>query len=378
MQHRLWRGKEGVPGVLYHPHFEPSLSWLRTSLLVYDNVLSIVPREAGYTPSEHIQRHLEKLPDTFAPLAPEPVDIVHEYFVLRVLGHAFGRIAAQPKVAALEGIRVRYRPDAESFEDEGLELLGITKLHDVKLAFSVYQMLEESGLIYGRTDDGFFYVNEQAAYLVISFLAQRMSTRIPMRTITDVDTSFLLSAACNVIESGDPVDSRGALASAVLRFHVPEEIGELSHSDYVEIRKRYADLRETFPLYLRDLGELIQVDNMQYGVDLKARIESLLREIDADISRIKRSRIGESIKKWLPVSIGAAVTVGSAFVPDTPSLKYVTGAATVAVQILTEALHKTPIPGRLEGAQSLLLNAKEDILNAHELASSLDMRRILI
>jgi hypothetical protein len=115
------------------------------------------------------------------------MDIVHEYFVLRVLGFAFKRIAAQQNVPALEGIRVRYKPDAETFEEEGLELLGITKLHDVKLAYTVHQMLEESGLVYGHTDDGFSYVNEQAAYLIISFLAQRMATRLPMRTITDLD-----------------------------------------------------------------------------------------------------------------------------------------------------------------------------------------------
>jgi hypothetical protein len=84
-----------------------------------------------------------------------------------------------------------------------------------------------------------------------------------MRTITDIDTSFFLSAACNVIESGDPVDGRGVLASAVLQFHIPEEIGELSHSDFIEIRKRYEELRETYPLYLRDLGELIQVDEIK-------------------------------------------------------------------------------------------------------------------
>lgn len=367
-----------MPGVLYHPHFEPSLAWLRTSLLVYDNVRSIVPREAQYTPSEKIKRHLEKLPDTFAPLAPEPIDIVHEYFVLPVLGHAFQRIAAQPNVAALDGVQIRYRPDATTDEEEGLDLLGITKLHDAKVAYTIYQMLEESGLIYGRTDEGFSYVNAQAAYLVISFLAQRMSTRLPMRTITDLDTSFLLSAACNVVEAGDPVDSRGALASAVLRFHVPEEIEELSHSDFIEIRKRYQELRETFPLYLRDLGELIQVDDIRQVAELRARIEILVQDIDRDMTRIKRSRVGESIRKWLPVGIGAAVTLGSAFLPDNPSLKYVTGAATVVVQILTEALHNTPIPGRLEGTQSLLLNAKEDILNAREMASSLDMRRILI
>jgi hypothetical protein len=72
-----------VRGVLYHSHFEPSLAWLRTSLLVYDHVWSIVPPEAGYVPFERIKRHLEKLPDTFAPIAPHPIDIVHEYFVLK-------------------------------------------------------------------------------------------------------------------------------------------------------------------------------------------------------------------------------------------------------------------------------------------------------
>jgi hypothetical protein len=207
-----------MAGVLYHPHFEPSLAWLRTSLLVYDNVWSIVPAEAGYIPSDKIKRHLEKLPDTFAPLAPEPIDIVHEYYVLRVLGQAFSRIAAHPGVAARSERRIQYRTDGSFHGENVLEIAGITRLHDVKIAYTVHQMLEEAGLIYGRADDGFSYVNEQSAYLIISFLAQRMATRLPMRTITDIDDSFFLSAACNVIEAGDPIDSRGMLASAVLNF----------------------------------------------------------------------------------------------------------------------------------------------------------------
>lgn len=300
-----------MPGVLYHPHFEPSLAWLRTSLLVYDHVWSIVPPEAGYVPSEGIKRHLEKLPDTFAPVAPHPIDIVNEYFVLNVLRRAFKRIAAQPGPAAQTKTRMRYSHEAWKYDEEGLEIAGITKLHDAKLAYSVYQMLEESGLIYGRTDDGFSYTNEQAAYLVISFLAQRMATRLPMRTITDVDSSFFLSTACNVIEAGDPIDSRGVLASSVLQFHIPEEIGELSDSNFVEIRKRYEEVRETFPLYLRDLGELIQIDDVRQVSELIARIESLVLNLDRDMTRIKRSRIGESIKRWLPVGIGSAVTLGS-------------------------------------------------------------------
>ena len=120
--------KEGLamPGVLYHPHFEPSLSWLRTSLLVYDHVWSIVPPEAGYVPSAKIERNLEILPETFAPIAPDPLDIVHEYFVLRLLGQAFKRIAAQPRVMGLAGTRIRYSSEVRSYHEEGLEIPGVT------------------------------------------------------------------------------------------------------------------------------------------------------------------------------------------------------------------------------------------------------------
>jgi hypothetical protein len=367
-----------LPGVLYHPYFEPRLSWLRSSLLVYDNVWSIVPPEARYVPSDPIKRHLERLPDTFAPLAPDPLDIVSEYFVLRVLGRAFSAIKAQPKAAIRQKQRLRFGKASRYDEMGVLEISGVTKLHDAKIAKAVYDMLKEHRLIYGNAGDGFHYVNKQAAALIVSFLAQRMSTRLPIRTITDVDSSFYLSAACNVIEAGDPVDSRGVLASAILKFHIPEEIGEISIDKFIELRKRYEGLREAFPLYLRDLGELSQIDDIRSISDLKARIESLVKLINRDLTKIKRSRIGESIRKWLPVGIGSAVTLGAAFLPDTPSLKYVTGTATVAVQILAEALHDSPIPGRLQGAQSLLLKAHEEILDARAMAQSLDMRTILV
>ncbi len=82
-----------------------------------------------------------------------------------------------------------------------------------------------------------------------------LNKTMAMLTITDGESFFYLSAACNVIEAGDPIDSRGVLASSVLRFHIPEDIGQISAEDYVELRKQYEMLREDFPMYLRDLGE---------------------------------------------------------------------------------------------------------------------------
>ena len=357
--------------VLYHPHFEPSLSWLRSSLLVYDKIYSIVPTGASYAPSEAIKCHLEKLPDTFETLSPKPLDIVEEYFVLEALGHAFRRIASFSELSPTQVNRLFFKSsDVDSFEQE-LEILGIVKLHEFKIAYSVYQMLENNGLIYGQSADGFAYVDEQAASLIVSFLAQRMSNRLAMRTITDGEAFFYLSAACNVIEAGNPLDSRGVLASSVLQFHIPENIGDLSVAEFAELRNHYEDLREAFPLYLRDLGELIQIDDIRNVPDLNARIKKIVDTIDRDMARIKQTQIGSSIRRWLPIGIGSAVTIAAAILPDNPSVKYVTGAATIAVQILTEALKNDPIPSRLEGTQSLLLSAKEDILKPRDMASSI-------
>src|SRR5580658_10367780 len=75
--------------VLYHPHFEPNLSWLRSSLLVYDTVCSIVPTGASYHPSSSMERHLDAMPGTFETIAPERLDIVNESGVLNALEQAF-------------------------------------------------------------------------------------------------------------------------------------------------------------------------------------------------------------------------------------------------------------------------------------------------
>jgi hypothetical protein len=364
-------------GVLYHPYFEPSLQWLRTALLVYDQVWSIVPSDANYVSSEQIRRHLDTFPDTFAPLAPEPLDIVHEYFVLNQLGRVFKHIA-NSRESAPSKVRVRYSSIGEGLYTDSLEISGITRLHDTKVAYTVLQLLEESGLVYGQTDDDFLLVDERAAHVIVSLLAQRMATRLPIRTITDVETSFLLSTACDVIDSGGPVDSQAVLAASVLNFHIPEAIGELSNDRYIEIRKRYAELRELFPLYLRDLADLMQIDQIQDIPEVMDRIKTLLRSLDRDIARIKRSRVASSLKSWIPLGIGGVITLGSAFVPDTPTLKYVTGGATVAVQILSQVLSNNPIPSRLRGTQSLLLDAKEEIISTRNLSSWLDPNTLLV
>jgi hypothetical protein len=329
-------------------------------LLVYDNVWSIVPAEAGYEPSVALKRHLEKLPDTFSPIAPQPADIVSEYFVLSALGKAFQRIAGQPNAKSLAG---KFRSNDD---EEALEIEGIAKVHGFKIASVVLDKLRENGLVYGEADGGFFRVNEEAAYLIVSFLAHRMARRLPVRTITDMDSAFVLSTACDVIEAGNPSESTGLLAASVLRFHIPQEIGKLPLANYVEIRKRYETLREEFPLYLHDLGELVKIGDARSANELRAKINDLVKTMDRTIARIKRARISQSIKRWVPIGLASAVTVGAACLPLDPTTRVAIAGAASGIQILRGVIDKAPIRGRLEAPHSLLLSAKRDILRAHE------------
>lgn len=265
---------------------------------MYDNVWTIVPSEAGYRPSAALERHLEKLPDTFSPVAPQPIDIVSEYFVLSALGRAFGRIAKRPTAKALTA---KFTCPGDS-QDE-LEIEGIAKVHGFKIAGAVLDKLREHGLVYGDAEGGYFRVNDEAAYLIVSFLAQRMARRLPVRTITDVHSAFLLSTACDIIEAGDRVDSNGLLAASVLKFHIPQEIGKLPLADFIELRKRYETLREEFPLYLRDLGELVTVGATHTGADIAAKINGLVTVMARDVAKIKRARVSQSIRRWLPIGL---------------------------------------------------------------------------
>ena len=136
------------------------------------------------------------------------------------LRRSFSQISARKPNSAVEA---RFTASSESPE-QTLEINGATLLHNFKVTYVVYDALREYNLIYEERDDGYFLVDAQAANLVVSFLAQRMSHRLAIRTLTGVDASFLLSTACDVYDGVIP-DRNALFASAVLRLHIPAVFG---------------------------------------------------------------------------------------------------------------------------------------------------------
>lgn len=237
--------------VLYHPHFEPDLATLRSMLLITEKIYSIVPEGSSFSPSIPTRRHMDALPGTFAPTHPEKddVEITKDYSVLDALNRSFAQISEHKQTKSMKG---RFILSPESVEDT-LEIGGAVLLHNFKIAYSVYHMLKGHELIYGDRGDGYFLVDDRAAALIVSFIAQRMSHRLGIKTLTGLDASFLLSTACDVYDGVIP-DRNAVFASAVLKLHIPEDISTLKNSEYAELRKRYHDLRQSVGNYQVDVA----------------------------------------------------------------------------------------------------------------------------
>lgn len=137
--------------VLYHPHFEPDLATLRSTLLICDTVHSIIPIGSDFTPSMSTRRHMDSLPDTFIPTAPEndDVKITKDYFVLDALNRSFSQISERKQ---RNGIQGRFIPQAKAAK-ETLEINGAVLLHNYKVAYAVYHMLREHNLKYTKTEE---------------------------------------------------------------------------------------------------------------------------------------------------------------------------------------------------------------------------------
>jgi hypothetical protein len=354
--------------ILYHPHFEPDIATLRSTLLIGDAVHSIVPQGANFIPSDRLRRHVDALPGTFVTVSPEEddIEITKDYSVLDALRRAFRQIAAQDEVRSF-----RERILSTNFDDgETLRLDGAVFLHNAKVVYSVYDALREAGLIFGERD-GYYVVNNQAADLIVSFLAQRMSHRLAMRTLTGVDASFLLSTACDVYDGVIP-DRNALFSSAVLRLHIPEDVASLTEPQYLELRSRYRDLREKFPLYLRDLFELYRANDARSLADLRAIIDDVARSIDTEQERIKSSRLGEKVRRWTPVGLTSALAIGAGFLADGMTAGLMTAGGTVAIGMISGIMDRRPLHGHFEGVRSLLLSAREDIMRARKLPEYLN------
>lgn len=122
---------------------------------------------------------------------------------------------------------------------------------------------------------------------------------------------------------------------------------------------RQTDNSQSVPSYLRDLFELYQVGDVRTLTQLESKIKDIGRSIDADVAKIRNSRIGEAVRRWIPIGLTSALSIGAVFVPHG---EFITAFGTVLVSIIGENLRSRPLIGHFQGVRSLLLCVHEDII----------------
>ncbi|HZE72958.1 MAG TPA: hypothetical protein VE135_25880 [Pyrinomonadaceae bacterium] len=353
--------------VLYYPTFEPPELWLRGFLLFFDEVITVVPPDAGFRLSDNAARLLDLLPESFNTIAPSRSDIEIDQSNLDRLRKAFSQIARSVPKADRDSI---------SFEighDGSVRIEGHIFLHYSKTSKEVYDLLKEFGLVkrelsgvpevFGLTE-GYSVVNEDASLLLLSHIADKIGDRNGIATITDQTFSFsvnALNALTTIHPSGSPIK----LASSIINLQIPEEVLFADPKKFKELRDAYQDIRLPFQQMTLELSQLYRLDAINDPEVLQVRIDEIARYLDAELQKLKKSAFGRQVKRWSPIGIGSLATIAGAVIGD-PAVAITSAVLSISVQIVQELIGKVPAETSQDKVQRLLGKLQKDILNISE------------
>jgi hypothetical protein len=346
--------------VLYYPTFEPPAHWLRSYLLFYDQVRTIVPKDVNFSPSPDVSKVIDLIPDSFSIVAPDKEDLFVDDINLTRLEKAFKEIAADSGQSN--------REVTMEFDNGQVCVMNHVFQHYSKTIPRVKELLEEYGLIipglgdlYGKPGE-FLVVREAASNLILSHIADKLGSRTGVNTITDqqVDFGFI---ACNGLRVSGNENATSKLASAIIQMEVPDDVLMVEPKRYKDIRESFSQIREPFQKSLTELSQLHRLNAIQDNAVLDQRVLEIATEFDAEIAKLKNSEFGRKLNHWVPIGVGCALSViAQSF--DQPIISATTTTVSIALQIYKGIATQDAIPNAPRHIQRLIGKMQEDIRSA--------------
>ena len=355
---------------LYYPSWNPSVRWVRSTLLVFDQLQVIRPTEV-VNPRYHEANVAvyELLPHAFSEIRRAHYDMTLSPNNKRLLFSTLNLIADKYKRNTLQGAKLRFTPG------EGAYVPGYVYLHLSKIPDFVRKALESRGLFHAAAEQilkhqhnlhDFRIVQRDAAAIILALIADYYGRAHALRTVTDQRLAYL-----NVALNENPVRRHAAveasLATAILRFQIPERIAEMNPEQYVSLRKRYDDLRLPFQHAVRTICD----DNLLAGIESRQQFEDAVhsagREFSLGVDKLLRSPFARKVGQWAPMSFGIASSLCKLSVPAVAILGVGVDCAVKLYNGLSSKGHSTEI----HTAQKLMATLRR------ELISPITMRRIV-
>ncbi|MCK5345507.1 MAG: hypothetical protein KAR20_18990, partial [Candidatus Heimdallarchaeota archaeon] len=204
---------------LYHPHFEPNEVWLRSMLLFYDTIHTIVPDNANYSPSKAVSLILEKDDPAIVPISPNENDLQYDWAHYKALYKVLSELANEKE-------RFLNQKAKFSFKDQVpmLDFQGLTKVHYDKMADMLRLDLLDLGLATKSPEENWLIVDVRVADLILSMLADNIkNNRSSLNTTaSDQENSFAVAKCCEIDDNH--FKENAILATSIIASQIPDSI----------------------------------------------------------------------------------------------------------------------------------------------------------
>ena len=341
--------------VLYYPSFEPPAKWLRSFLLFFDTVSTIIPEGAQYYESGEILKLKKALPDAIQKIAPKQEDIEIEKTNMERLEKAFKTIKSHTEAEF-------YQTGTIKITDAGVMQSGAyTLTHSQKLTDNVLSMLKEYGLTsnyaFKHQNSEYYVTNSNASSLILSLIADNLAAKYGIHTATDREVEYVLNSL-NAMQYNALSDGSTQLMSAIVKCEVPYEVSTLPIEKYLEIRASYSGIREAFQYVINDIAEAYRLNKASDSEYLRRKINQIKREFNKEVESYKSSRFARAIDRWYPVGLGGLIGV----LGLVPGAQAKSAAARFGLDVLKEYRSNSDILKNKKTMQRLIADMKTTVL----------------
>jgi|GEM_PF-4611199 len=352
---------------LYYPSWNPPPEFFRSTLLFFDEINVIIPKGVEAEYNESNQRICDLLPDVRGEVRESHYEMQSDEWIWKRIEKAFASLVEENNPS-----EQNFVPPATG---ANIHVPGHVLLYNAKLDRRIQLLLEEKQLtrpellpfvesLSGKT--GFQIVDERASNLVLSLIADTQAQRFGLRTITDKPLPF----AVNFLNSETTSRARAnaALASVIIQSQIPQTIKDISPEEFVELRKRFEEIRLPFKIAIEELSN----NGMLHSISDKKTFESALVDITRsyqDAMKGLHSKLSDKFTTWIPFNLTALATIHGLFSsidPDENMANMATtlamGAVTIGVSYYQQVTSK-PFESNVTKSQRLLAGLRSELLN---------------
>lgn len=339
---------------LYYPTYDPPVTLFRANLLFSDRLHIIVPD--GVDPELHPanQAVVERAAGVLNIQRRFPWSFMDWSNYLGPLDVAFGELAQRRENVP--------QPKLERTSSGHWHCPGHVFLHRYKTNLQIRDLLTKHRLILPAAAPiaGYDIVEMRASSLILALLADNISAEQGLHTVTDVPVEHLVAVLC-APKQNTAVD---ALAASIIRVEIPERLTDLTAEQFLELRERYASIREPFQAAVLELFNYHRIAEARTAKGVQELVESATQKYSGEVARLRASQPMQRVKRWVPfglTTVGGFAGAVSGLLDPKVGAALAFGGATISFGLELLAMRPASyVPARAE-SQRLLANLQSDI-----------------